>query len=175
MTEGADAIDISLALRPVRGPDISRLVELNNDAAPAVPLETQESMAALLEVSAWAALVEGPEHKPIAAVITVATGADYASENYEYFERRFNHHLYIDRVFVDRDHRSAGIGKMLYRAVEDEARRRGATVVTCEVNLEPPNPKSLAFHHREGFQDLDTQATKGGSVVVQLLAKEIST
>jgi Predicted acetyltransferase, GNAT superfamily len=62
---------------------------------------------------------------------------------------------------------------VLYRAVEDEARRQGASAVTCEVNLEPPNPGSLAFHHREGFRDLDTQATKGGAVVVQLMAKEI--
>jgi Predicted acetyltransferase, GNAT superfamily len=56
---------------------------------------------------------------------------------------------------------------------EDEARCLGASAVTCEVNLEPPNPGSLAFHHREGFRDLDTQATKGGAVVVQLMAKEI--
>ena len=173
MTEGTDAAEISLAPRPVRGEDIPRLVELNNHAAPAVPVETAESMAALLDVAQWTAVVEGPDQRPIGAVITVGTGADYSSENYLYFEGHFESHLYIDRVFVDEAHRSSGIGQVLYRAVEDEARRLGASAVTCEVNLEPPNPRSLAFHHREGFRDLDTQATKGGAVVVQLMAKEI--
>ena len=173
MTEGAEATETSLALRPVRHEDIPRLVQLNNEAAPAVPVETPESMAALLDVALWSAVVEGPDQQPIAAVITVGSGADYASENYRYFEKRFDHHLYIDRVFVDKAHRSSGIGQELYRAVDQEARRLGVSAVTCEVNLEPPNPRSLAFHHREGFTDLDSQATKGGSVVVQLMAKEI--
>jgi len=173
VTEGADAADISLALRPVRREDIPRLVELNNQASPAVPVETDDSMAALLELAGWTAVVEGSDNQLIGAVITVNNGVDYSSENYRYFEERFDSHLYIDRVFVNEAHRSSGIGQVLYRAVEDEARRQGASAVTCEVNLEPPNPGSLAFHHREGFRDLDTQATKGGAVVVQLMAKEI--
>jgi hypothetical protein len=42
------------------------------------------------------------------------------------------------------------------------------------VNLEPPNPGSLRFHHRMGFQDVETQTTKGGTVVVQLLRAPLS-
>ena len=45
--------------------------------------------------------------------------------------------------------------------------------MTCEVNLEPPNPESLAFHDRLGFGRVGEQATKGGSVVVALLSRDV--
>jgi predicted GNAT superfamily acetyltransferase len=45
--------------------------------------------------------------------------------------------------------------------------------VTCEVNLDPPNPESLAFHARLGFARVGEQETKGGSVTVALLAAEL--
>mgnify|MGYP000013879934 FL=1 len=173
VTDGAGATPLTVALRPVSAADHPRLLELNNQAVPAVPTETLESMAELLEVSQWSVVAEDGNGVVQGAVITVSPGAEYHSENYRYFEETFDQHFYIDRVFVDQAARSGGIGRVLYRAVEDESRRLGIPAVTCEVNLEPPNPQSLAFHHREGFRDLDTQSTKGGSVVVQLMVKDV--
>ena len=46
--------------------------------------------------------------------------------------------------------------------------------MTCEVNIEPPNPASLAFHARMGFDRVGEQSTKGGEVVVALLAAPVS-
>jgi len=81
------------------------------------------------------------------------------------------HHqpFYIDRVVLSESLRGQGAGTALYEHVFDLARQAGRDGVTCEVNLQPPNPGSLRFHHRMGFVDVDTQATKGGAVVVQLL------
>jgi hypothetical protein len=45
--------------------------------------------------------------------------------------------------------------------------------VTCEVNLEPPNPVSLGFHRALGFVDVAQQDTYGGTVRVQLMARRI--
>ena len=66
------------------------------------------------------------------------------------------------------------LGQALYAAVFAEAERLGLPEVTCEVNLDPPNPGSLAFHERLGFERLGSQATKGGSVTVALLAAPAS-
>lgn len=49
----------------------------------------------------------------------------------------------------------------------------GLGEVTCEVNLVPPNPESLAFHHRLGFRQVGEQSTYGGSVRVALLARSV--
>jgi predicted GNAT superfamily acetyltransferase len=99
----------------------------------------------------------------------VDPGENYDSENYRYFESRVANHLYIDRVVLSESLRGQGAGTALYEHVFDLARQAGRDGVTCEVNLQPPNPGSLRFHHRMGFADVDTQATKGGAVVVQLL------
>lgn len=149
--------------------DASRLTELNNGATPAVPESSLEEMRVLLSASSWAAVAERDGHV-VGFVICFDPGRDYESENYRYFEARYPSHLYIDRIVIDPDYRGEKLGAALYAEVFDRAQDRGLAQVTCEVNLEPPNPASIAFHRRLGFVDIDTQATKGGSVVVQLMA-----
>jgi uncharacterized protein len=100
-------------------------------------------------------------------------GADYESENYAFFEARGVDHLYVDRIVVAASERGAGLGAVLYEAVFAAAAAEGRREVTCEVNLDPPNPGSLAFHERLGFRSVGTQATKGGTVTVSLLAAAV--
>jgi predicted GNAT superfamily acetyltransferase len=35
---------------------------------------------------------------------------------------------------------------------------KGLVRIGCEVNIQPPNPASLAFHTRIGFRDIGRQA-----------------
>lgn len=149
--------------------DAARLTELNNGATPAVPEVSLEQMAELLAQASWSIVAER-EGEVVGFVICFDPGVDYDSENYRYFEARHPSHFYIDRIVIDPDHRGAKLGATLYAEVFNRAQDQGLAQVTCEVNLEPPNPASIAFHHRLGFVDVDTQATKGGSVVVQLMA-----
>lgn len=82
-------------------------------------------------------------------VITMIPGAAYESENYQWFEQRYDQHLYVDRIAVSGQHRGLGIGKGLYTAIsQNEASRER---ITCEVNLAPANPGSMAFHQKLGF------------------------
>ena len=49
-----------------------------------------------------------------------------------------------------------------------------ATRITCEVNLPPPNPGSMAFHQKLGFVEVGQQDIDGGSKRVSLLCKDLS-
>lgn len=112
-------------------------------------------------------------------VILVAPGRDYASPNYRYFQRRLESgaapgsFLYVDRIAVDPGRQGSGIGRALYDAAFQRARELGAAEVVCEVNLDPPNPDSLAFHARLGFVEVGRQWTDGDTVEVQLLARAL--
>lgn len=166
----------SFSLRPLGDADLDRVVELNNAATPAVPQSTREDIAELVGLSSLALAVvddQAPE-RPIGFLLAMEPGQDYASENYVWFTRRGVAGLYVDRIVLDEAHRSRGLGPRLYGAVFDAARRAGLGEVQCEVNIEPPNPRSLAFHSRLGFTEVGQQATKGGSVVVALLAASVA-
>ena len=158
-----------LRLRPLSTTDAEQLRPLNDAAAPALPITAAADLAHLIPVSALALGIERDDQL-VGFVIALAPRADYDSENYRYFESRGVDHLYVDRIVIDEAERGAGLGAVLYAAVFDAAREQGRTEVTCEVNLDPPNPGSMAFHRRLGFRELGSQPTKGGSVTVALLS-----
>ena len=48
--------------------------------------------------------------------------------------------------------RGQGIGRALYDALFSRATAKGHGRVVCEINLDPPNPGSDAFHVAMGFE-----------------------
>ena len=156
-------------IREIASADIPALVRINDDAYPAVPVTPLLEFAELVALSTIA-LVAERDGEPIGFLLAMNPGLDYASENYRFFSERSQDFLYIDRIVLAPEARGAGLGSELYGRIFAAASQRGASEVTCEVNVEPPNPASLAFHAALGFTEVSRQATKGGSVVVALLA-----
>jgi len=152
--------------------DLPRLVELNNHNVPAVSPSDLDGMAALLaEIDTTVAVVAETDPSVVLGfALLFRAGADYASENYRWFEARGSDFFYVDRIVVADDAQNAGVGRALYAAIFDAARERGLSEVTCEVNVEPPNPGSMRFHARLGFVEVGRHSTKNGRAVVAMLA-----
>ena len=148
-------------------------MELNDAAAPAVPVTAPADMEHLLALSSLALAAVGADDEVHGFVVAMDPGSAYESENYRFFEERGRPHVYVDRIVVDAAARGSGLGRLLYREVFERARTTGRAEVTCEVNLEPPNPESLAFHERLGFRKVAEQSTKGGTIRVALLAAQV--
>lgn len=55
---------------------------------------------------------------------------------------------------MDEAARKKGLGRALYDDLTGAARADGHVVLACEVNYEPPNPVSDAFHTAQGFQEI---------------------
>lgn len=162
-----------LTLRPPADDDLPSLATLNDAAVPAVNALGLDGLTAHVP-GCELALVAEHDGRLAGFVLAVGPGAAYASENYRWFAEHVPGSLYVDRIVVDPTAQGLGIGRALYAAVDARARELGLGVVTCEVNLEPPNPQSLAFHERLGFRRVGEQATKGGSVVVALLSRDVA-
>lgn len=72
--------------------------------------------------------------------------------NFNWFKSRYDQFLYVDRIVVDLSKNQKGTGRALYAQVFAEAARRNLPLVCAEVNTDPPNPISIAFHEKQGFQ-----------------------
>jgi predicted GNAT superfamily acetyltransferase len=163
-----------LTLRAITPADIPGLARLNDDAVPAVNALGIDGLTAHLPECALAVVAEDEGGDVLGFVLAVAPGSAYASENYRWFSAHVPGSLYVDRIVVHPAAHGRGVGRALYAAVDARARELGLGVVTCEVNLDPPNPESLAFHERLGFARVSEQSTKGGSVVVALLRRDVA-
>jgi predicted GNAT superfamily acetyltransferase len=159
-------------IRDITAADVPRLVELNNHNVPAVSPSDEGGMTALVAATdAAVAVVDGAAPSEVLGfALLLRAGADYASENYRWFEARSTDFLYVDRIVVADAAQNAGAGRVLYDWIFARARAAGLAEVTCEVNVEPPNPGSMRFHERLGFVEVGRQSTKGDTIVVALLA-----
>jgi predicted GNAT superfamily acetyltransferase len=148
------------------------VLDLNQRCTPHVGEVDAARLEAIVR-EATLALVARDDAGLAGFVLVLGPGAAYDSPNYTWFAQRYDDFRYVDRIAVEPDRHRDGLGTGLYRAVFDHAADGGAPVVTCEVNLEPPNPVSQQFHAALGFREVGRQENYGGSVVVQLLERAI--
>jgi uncharacterized protein len=159
-------------IRPATAGDLPRLVALNRAEVPAVGAVTDEQLWWLVD-HAWYAPVVEEDGQVQAFLIGLGPGLDYASPNYRWFAARYDDFAYVDRVVVGADHRRRGWAGRLYDAFAD-AVAGAASVMTCEVNVDPPNPGSMAFHAARGFEKVGEQDTYEGTARVALLVTRLS-
>ena len=106
-------------------------------------------------------------------VLTFASGTAYDSPNYRWFAGHVGSgapFYYLDRVVVDPSVRRAGIGTRVYDEIEARARTL-APVMCLEVNLDPPNEPSLAFHRGRGYEEIGQDDATGH--LVSLMVKHL--
>lgn len=123
------------------------------------PLD-REGLARLIGEAVYARGLEGG-----AMLIAFAPAADYDSPNFLWFRDRYDSFVYVDRIVVADTHRRRGLAAALYEDLFAEARAAGAERVVCEVNADPPNPASDAFHARLGFVEVGDQTLPNGKTV----------
>ena len=158
-------------VRDLNDSDLAQVAALNAGAVPAVNDLTDGHLRDVIALCDLAIVGVDERDRVVAFLLSLAPGQPYASQNYQWFESREQSHQYIDRVVVAPQAHGTGVGRALYEHVFARARERGVDQVTCEVNTDPPNPQSLAFHERLGFKRLSEQTTRGGEVTVAMLAR----
>jgi predicted GNAT superfamily acetyltransferase len=153
-------------LREARLGDRAAILALNAAHVAQTSALDAVGLAALLDAAFCALVVDGGAS---GFLIALDQDAAYASRNFLWFRDRFTRFVYIDRVVVGAAAQGAGWGRGLYQAL---AARTGPVMLCCEVNLDPPNPGSDAFHAALGFAECGRALLEPGGKTVRYLKRE---
>lgn len=162
--------DIDLRIQTFAEAETSRLEMLR-------ALNTEfQAETSLLNPTQWQTLTATSSYAvyvaPAAALLIAFTStADYDNPNFQWFVERFDSFIYVDRIIVSAQAQGQGLGKHLYTDLFGWARRAGLSRVCCEVNQQPPNPGSDAFHERMGFLPAGQARLEHNGKVVSYLTK----
>ena len=140
-----------MELRAYSPSDAGQVVAMNQASVDNLAPMDEAHLARLVALADTAQVVA--EHDTVGGfAMAMAPGAGYDSEYYRWFEGRAEPFLYLDRVVIAESFRRQGLASLLYDAMEERATQFGR--MCCEVNVEPPNHASLAFHAARGYHEL---------------------
>jgi uncharacterized protein len=108
-----------------------------------------------------------------AFLIALHDGSRHDGVNFNWFRTRYERFVYVDRIVVAADQRGRGHARSLYDELIAKAAQAGHRVLCCEVNVEPPNEVSLAFHAAMGFAEVGRAELSGKNKVVAYLYKTL--
>jgi predicted GNAT superfamily acetyltransferase len=156
-------------LRPAERHDIDAILRANNAEIPAVSLLDAATAEHLIDLAdtALVAEVDGA----FAGFIFALPGGmdDFDAMNYRWFEENLDDYLYVERIVVAEGNQGRGIGRAFYDHLIDIS-DRGHLV--SEVNINPRNDASLAFHDRFGFESIG-ELTYGDDITCAKLARPL--
>jgi len=141
---------------------------LNNANAKETSALSEGGLASLIGMAFYA---RGMDCGGTALLIAFDQGTPYENENFAWFKALGRPFVYIDRVIVAEAARGLGIARLLYEDLFGAAMRAGHSRVVCEVNIEPPNPGSEAFHAAMGFSGVGEATIHNGAKRVRYFEK----
>ncbi|MFD2532798.1 GNAT family N-acetyltransferase [Gracilimonas halophila] len=148
--------------------DLPAVLELNAAALPHVSDVTLSDMRRFLKQADPFLIIESKEE--IAGfMIVLQKGLEYDSLNYAFFCNNYSDFDYVDRIVISEKFRGQKFGTALYDHLFSTSEKK---IITCEVNIKPPNPDSFAFHNMLGFNQVAEQVTGNGTKSVAMMVRE---
>jgi hypothetical protein len=157
-------------LHDMNGLECLLALALNNSNAKETSVLSEGSLASLIGMAFYARSID---RGGTALLIALDHNALYENENFAWFRAQGKPFVYIDRVIVAQAARGRGIARLLYEDLFAAARRAGHSRVVCEVNIEPPNPGSEAFHAAMGFSAVGEATIHNGAKRVRYFEKPL--
>ena len=147
----------------------ARILALNNAHAIETSLLDEARLKSMLDEAFLSTRIGDVD----AFLIVFDERARYDSPNFAWFQARYPDFVYVDRIITGPNARGKGYARALYEDLFEKAAARGHKRVVCEVNLDPPNPDSDAFHAALGFAEVGRQPLPASGKIVRYLSKNI--
>jgi len=152
-------------------PDMPWVLALNNAHVYETSFLDASGISALLDHAFYC---RGIDRGATALLIALDQNAPYDNPNFNWFKQRYGSFVYIDRVIVAGTARGQGFATRLYEDLFTKARNAGHDRVACEINIDPPNPVSDAFHDAMGFAAVGQAIIYDGKKEVRYFEKTLA-
>ncbi|MFT6757939.1 MAG: putative GNAT superfamily acetyltransferase [Chitinophagales bacterium] len=161
-----------LTIRDFTAQDLVAIHATNEANLPHVNSLNLEQFTELANKTAYfkVAIVDG---ELAGFLMAMRPGADYASDNYQWFSGEYDDFIYVDRIITLDNVRGHGVGSALYQDIESYCHSCHISRICCEVNLRPANDASIQFHEKRNYKQVNTQETEGGKKSVSLRVKTL--
>lgn len=158
-----------MKIQSVQHYDLEVIHNLNESVLPHVNSIPISDFEEFMEISSFFLVIE-EEGEVAGFIIVIGPDQSYDSENYSYFSANYNSFDYVDRIVIGEKFRGKGFGSKLYQYLFEQSKEKR---ITCEVNIKPPNPKSIQFHQMLGFEEVDQHFSEGGKKYVSLMVRKL--
>ncbi|GAA0859833.1 GNAT family N-acetyltransferase [Aliiglaciecola litoralis] len=155
--------------------DFGQIKKLNDDFVNFTSPMDLPKLEQLHNISAYHRVIESHsaeatagDNKVVGFMLVMAPKCQYQSENYQWFDRRYQNFLYVDRVVIDKSVQGIGLGRRLYDDLFHHARTYKIGHICAEFNLIPANPISAAYHKSFGFHQVGRLSNDDQSKVVSM-------
>ena len=153
--------------------DLDFVLSLNEKSINAVSHSNFKKMKHFIDISSYFKILRIVDN-PVGFLIGIMPEQDYESENYIWVNKRYSSFIYVDRIIIDKKHRSKGLGIYFYNHLIKSFRGKVDNIL-CEVNIKPYNEQSINFHKKYGFKEIGDRETENRAKKVSYMLYTINT
>jgi len=160
----------TLNFRNAEAADARIIADLNEAVVSVTSPMTAAEFLELKALSRYCLVVEAASGEVEGFIIVMTKGEPYDNGNYQWFSERYDDFAYIDRIVLGPSLRNLGVAHQLYDLIGDMAADDGCSLLAAEMDIDPPNPHSLHFHSRYGFEEVGVRDLERGKTVSMQVA-----
>ena len=160
----------ALNFRNAKAADAGFIADLNAAVVSVTSPMTAAEFLELKALSRYCLVVETSSGEVEGFIIVMTKGEPYDNGNYQWFSERYDDFAYIDRIVLGPSLRNLGVAHQLYDLIGDMAADDGCSLLAAEMDIDPPNPHSLHFHSRYGFEEVGVRDLERGKTVSMQVA-----
>ena len=137
-------------IHPITGDIEPAVLVLNNEHAEELSWLEPERLSELVSQAFYARRIGNSKPSSSPSIRTPTTTVPISCGS----RQRYPRFVYVDRIVVAAVARGKGYARRLYEDLFAVASCSGHETIVCEVNSDPPNPASDAFHAALGFSEV---------------------